>query len=240
MALGAGPAAEDRAAAAGDARDAVTAGDLATVPSPPPTRPVTEILIRVVDVVGATVGIVVTAPLLLLAALAVRVGSRGPVLFWQDRYGRHGEMFRVVKFRTMVVDQGAVVDLVRIEALEREGVLTKSDADPRVTSVGRFLRRTSIDELPQLWNVLRGEMSLVGPRPLLPFMLDPYPNLKRARSVVKPGVTGRWQISARDANTTALGMMDEDLAYIRERSLKGDLGILVRTVPAVLRGSGAV
>jgi exopolysaccharide production protein ExoY len=129
---------------------------------------------------------------------------------------------------------------VRVEELERQGVLAKSDSDPRVTRVGRFLRRTSIDELPQLWNVLRGDMSLVGPRPLLPFMLDPFPDLRAARCTVKPGITGLWQISSRDENTNAWSMADEDLAYIADRGVAQDMQILLRTVPAVLRGSGAV
>ncbi len=240
MALGIGPVKHGRAAFVRASSDVRPTRDLDRVPARPRPRPFTEFAIRVVDVCGALLGLVVTGPLLLLGALAVRLTSPGPVLFWQDRYGRDGVTFRVVKLRTMVVDQSAVIDLTEVEALERRGVLAKSERDPRVTRVGRWLRRTSIDELPQLWNVLHGDMSLVGPRPLLPFMLDPYPNLRRARGVVKPGLTGQWQISARDDNTTALGMMDEDLRYIRERSFVGDVRILAQTLPAVMRGSGAV
>ena len=140
----------------------------------------------------------------------------------------------------MVVDHSKVVDLVRVEALERQGVLTKSENDPRVTRIGKLLRRTSIDELPQLWNVLRGDMGLVGPRPLLPFMLAPYPELRRARSAVRPGLTGLWQVSKREDNTSALSMSDEDLEYVATRSVAGDFAIIMRTVPAILRGSGAV
>ncbi|MGZ4676755.1 MAG: sugar transferase [Acidimicrobiia bacterium] len=199
-----------------------------------------ELAIRILDVVGASLGLLLSSPIWIPAALAVRLSSRGPAFFAQDRYGRDESVFKVVKLRTMVVDQAKVIDLVRVEELEKLGVLTKSDSDPRVTRLGKFLRRTSIDEIPQLWNVLRGEMSLVGPRPLLQFMLDPYPNLRAARCVVKPGVTGLWQISSRDDNTTALSMAAEDLQYIEERSLRTDLGIIARTIPAVVRGSGAV
>ncbi len=208
--------------------------------SNPGTRPFTDAVQRVIDVIGSGVLLVLVSPILLAAALMVRVTSRGPALFWQDRYGRHEELFRVVKLRTMVVDQGKVIDLVRVEELERVGVLAKSDDDPRVTAVGKFLRRSSIDELPQLWNVLRGDMSLVGPRPLLPFMLEPYPELRRVRCAVRPGVTGLWQVSKRDDNTSALSMADEDLAYIENRSVGNDISIMLRTIPAILRGSGAV
>ena len=150
------------------------------------------------------------------------------MFFWQERCGKDETIFRVVKLRTMVVDHAQVIDLVRVEALERQGVLTKSDDDPRVTAVGKFLRRTSIDELPQLWNVLRGDMSLVGPRPLLPFMLEPYPELRAARGVVKPGLTGLWQVSARDDNTNAWSMAREDLEYVATRSVAGDMSIMLQ------------
>ncbi len=205
-----------------------------------PARPVTDAMQRVIDVVGSAVLLVLVSPVLLAAALVVRITSRGPAFFWQDRYGRDEALFRVVKLRTMVVDQAKVIDLVRVEELERVGVLSKSENDPRVTAFGKFLRRSSIDELPQLWNVLRGDMSLVGPRPLLPFMLEPYPELRRVRCAVRPGLTGLWQISKRDDNTNALSMADEDLAYIESRSVGNDFRIMLRTIPAILRGSGAV
>ncbi len=195
---------------------------------------------RVMDIVGAGTALILLSPVLAGAAVLVRLTSRGPALFWQERYGRGEKRFRVVKFRTMVVDQAAVIDLVAVEAREGQGVLTKLQNDPRVTRVGKWLRRTSVDELPQLFNVLRGDMTLVGPRPLLPFMLDPYPELRRHRCAVRPGLTGLWQVSQRAANTTALAMADDDLAYVEQQSLALDLRILVRTLPAVVRGSGAV
>ncbi len=188
----------------------------------------------------ASVLLVLTAPVVVIAALAVRLTSPGPAFFWQERYGRDQSIFRMVKLRTMVVHQAAVIDLSRVQAAERAGVLTKTENDPRVTRVGRFLRRTSLDELPQLWNVLRGDMALVGPRPLIPFMLDPYPALRRARCVVRPGLTGLWQISQRADHTSALSMAAKDLEYVATRTVGGDLRIMLGTVPAVLRGSGAV
>ena len=205
-----------------------------------PTRPITDAMRRLIDIVGAGVLLIVFSPILLGAALLVRLTSKGPAFFWQDRYGKNESIFRVVKLRTMVIDQGNVIDLVRVEELERNGVLTKSENDPRVTRIGKFLRRTSIDELPQLWNVLCGDMALVGPRPLLPFMLAPYPELRRVRCAVRPGLTGLWQVSKREDNTSALSMADEDLEYVATRSVLGDVSIMMRTIPAILRGSGAV
>ncbi len=207
---------------------------------PPRPRPLTDAAKRVMDLAGAAIALVVFSPVLVGAGLLVRLTSKGPALFRQDRYGKDETRFQVVKFRTMVVDQGAVIDLASVERLERQGVLSKSDDDPRVTRVGRWLRRTSIDELPQLWNVLRGDMGLVGPRPLLPFMLDPYPELRRIRCTVRPGLTGLWQVSKREDNTSALSMADEDLEYVTTRSVRGDLEIMVQTIPAIVRGSGAV
>lgn len=213
---------------------------LSVLPVDAPKRPVTDAVRRTLDIIGASVALVVLSPVLAVSALLVRLTSKGPALFWQERIGKDEKIFRVVKFRTMVVDHSKVVDLVRVEALEQQGVLTKLDNDPRVTRVGKVFRRTSIDELPQLWNVVRGDMALVGPRPLLPFMLEPYPELRRVRSAVRPGLTGLWQVSKREDNTSALSMADEDLAYVATRSVLGDFAIMMRTVPAILRGSGAM
>jgi lipopolysaccharide/colanic/teichoic acid biosynthesis glycosyltransferase len=205
-----------------------------------PASPVGEACRRAMDIVGAGVLLVLLSPVLLAAALAIRLTSRGPILFRQERVGRGERIFMVVKLRTMVVNHAKVIDIARVEALAKDGVLTKSENDPRITRVGRFLRRTSVDELPQLWNVLTGDMSLIGPRPLIPFMLAPYPELRRVRCTVRPGLTGLWQVSTRSDNTTALAMADADLEYIATRSLRGDMAILVRTVPAILKGSGAM
>ncbi len=195
---------------------------------------------RAIDVVGAGALLVVVSPVLAAAAIAIWITSRGPILFWQERVGKDERIFMVVKLRTMVVNHAKVIDIARVAELEKDGILSKSEDDPRITRIGRFLRRTSIDELPQLWNVLTGDMSLIGPRPLIPFMLAPYPELRRVRCTVRPGLTGLWQVSTRSDNTTALAMADADLEYIATRSLRGDLSILLRTVPAILKGSGAM
>jgi lipopolysaccharide/colanic/teichoic acid biosynthesis glycosyltransferase len=139
----------------------------------------------------------------------------------------------------MHVKQDSLVDSSAIRRMESRGILFKPKDDPRVTRLGALLRKTSIDELPQLFNVLTGDMSLVGPRPLMLHMLDPYPELRRARGLVRPGITGLWQVSARENNETALQMAHYDLAYIREFSLWNDLLIFLRTPAAVLFGRGA-
>jgi lipopolysaccharide/colanic/teichoic acid biosynthesis glycosyltransferase len=191
------------------------------------------------DAVSALVLLVLLTPLLLLAALAVRLSSPGPVLFRQKRWGRNDSRFDCWKFRTMHVKQDSLVDSSAIRRMESRGILFKPKDDPRVTRLGALLRKTSIDELPQLFNVLTGDMSLVGPRPLMLHMLDPYPELRRARGLVRPGITGIWQVSARENNETALQMAHYDLAYIREFSLWNDLLIFLRTPAAVLFGRGA-
>jgi lipopolysaccharide/colanic/teichoic acid biosynthesis glycosyltransferase len=211
--------------------------DLADPATPPVLR---RIVKRTVDITVAVVSLVVLAPILLAAALAVKLTSPGPVVFAQHRVGRDERHFTAYKLRTMVVDQDRVLDLAAVERAARAGVLTKLTDDPRVTPVGKVLRRTSIDELPQLFNVVKGDMSLVGPRPLVPFMLAPFPDLSRQRSVVRPGLTGLWQVSDRGANTTALDMAELDLRYVRSLRLRLDLRILLATIPACIRGSGAM
>lgn len=191
---------------------------------------------RVVDLVGASALLLVLAPVLLLAAVAVKLDSPGPVLFRQRRTGRQGEEFHVLKLRTMWVGaeklRGALAP--RNEA---NGHLFKIREDPRVTAVGRWLRRFSLDELPQLINVLKGQMSLVGPRPL-PVEDSTFSGEARRRLQVRPGLTGLWQISGRSdlAWEDALRL---DLEYVDTWSIRLDLAILFRTVPAVLRGNGA-
>ncbi|WP_370323795.1 sugar transferase [Euzebya sp.] len=191
---------------------------------------------RVIDVVIAAITVVCCLPVLAAAAVAVKVGDGGPILFAQTRVGLHGRPFRLLKFRTMVVD--AEARLAEVAHLnERDGVAFKATNDPRVTPIGRWLRRLSIDELPQLLNVLKGEMSLVGPRPAMPHEVSMYDLRHRRRLSVKPGVTGLWQVSARqDGDFEA--WVELDLAYIDTWSLASDVRILCRTVPAVLRGTG--
>jgi exopolysaccharide biosynthesis polyprenyl glycosylphosphotransferase len=193
---------------------------------------------RLFDIFGAGVLLVILAPVLLGAALAVRLSGPGPIFFVQPRYGRHRKRFPMFKFRSMVND--AELKQAELEVHnEAQGPVFKLKQDPRVTRVGVFLRKTSIDELPQLFNVLRGEMSLVGPRPLPLRDVSRFdePWLLR-RFSVRPGMTCIWQISGR-SNTTFDDWMKQDLTYIDNWSLSLDLSILVRTIPAVLRGTGA-
>lgn len=147
--------------------------------------------------------------------------------------------FRVYKLRSMYVDQGQLIDLGKIRAGEAVGITFKSECDPRVTPVGRLLRKTSIDELPQLWNVIRGEMSLVGPRPLAPLLFTEYPELAVRRSEVRPGITGFWQVSARAQNTSIESMAEYDLDYVEGCSLIHDVGILLKTPFVVISMVGA-
>mgnify|MGYP000549758626 CR=1 FL=1 len=178
---------------------------------------------RVMDVVISALGLLVLSPVIAIAALAIRMNSKGPVFFVQTRIGQNGEPFNMYKFRTMYADVG------KYERTPLEST------DPRITRVGRWLRRTSLDELPQLVNVLRGEMSLVGPRPEMPFIVEQYNELHRERLKVKPGITGLWQLSA-DRRLAIHENIDYDLYYIHEQSLLLDMVILVQTVFLAFRG----
>jgi lipopolysaccharide/colanic/teichoic acid biosynthesis glycosyltransferase len=197
---------------------------------------------RFMDLAGALVGLVLLGPVILAISLLIRLDSPGPVLFRQLRRGYRGQLFWVLKFRTMVVDAEQ-----RLEDLERKnesagGVLFKLRDDPRVTPLGRFLRRSSLDELPQLINVLRGEMSLVGPRPLQLRDSDKLQVLDYEgyahRLQVMPGLTGPWQVGGR-SEIDYRNMVQMDVAYARNWSLVGDLQIILRTFVVVLLGRGA-
>ncbi len=194
---------------------------------------------RAVDVIGAGILLLVSAPILLVAGLVIRLTSPGPVLFRQERVGLGGATFTMAKLRTMVVRRADVIDLAEVYDCEN-AVCTKRPEDPRVTPVGRFLRRSSLDELPQLWNVLVGDMSLVGPRPVVRYMLEPYPAVGEARARMRPGLTGLWQVLDRSASESVLAMAAADLTYVRRFSLLLDARILRATIPACLRGEGAI
>ena len=191
---------------------------------------------RALDVLGAALGLLLAAPLLALLAVAIKRDSRGPVLFRQVRVGRGGRPIRIVKLRTMVV--GAERQQEALRAHSRDPGWLLLGHDPRVTRVGRLLRRASLDELPQLWNVLRGEMSLVGPRPLIASEHAQLSAEQRRRSDVKPGLTGPWQVLGR-TEIPFERMLELDREYVERWSLAGDLRLLARTVPAVLGGRGA-
>jgi exopolysaccharide biosynthesis polyprenyl glycosylphosphotransferase len=199
-----------------------------------PDRLAAFVVKRAIDVAVAALALVVASPILLAAALAIRLRDGAPVLFRQTRIGLHGRRFEVIKLRTMVAGAEGMVDDLRQQS-ELEGHAFKLTNDPRVTRTGRFLRRTSIDELPQLWNVLWGDMSLVGPRPALPSEVDSYDMWHRRRLSMKPGITGLWQVSAR-RSTSFDSWAQLDLSYIDRWSLWLDFKILARTLPAALEG----
>ena len=193
---------------------------------------------RTLDVAVSGAALALFLPFGLAIALLIRRDG-GPVFYWQDRVGYRGRVFRFPKFRSMVAN----ADQLRETLLEANdhagsGITFKSENDPRITAVGRFLRRSSLDEIPQLWPVLKGDMSLVGPRPALPEEVQRYTPLQRRRLEAKPGLTCIWQVSGR-SQIPFEGQVALDLEYIRTRSFRGDLILLVKTIPAVLFGRGA-
>ncbi len=193
---------------------------------------------RVVDVVGAIVALVVLAPVVVLTMLAVRCTSRGPIFFVQDRCGLRGRLFRFYKFRTMVVDaETRKADLEHLN--EMHGPVFKMQRDPRITWLGAVLRKLSIDELPQLWNVIKGDMSLVGPRPPTPDEVEQYTPRQVQRLGVLPGMTGLWQVSGRSDIADFERWIDLDLEYAARWSLWLDLRILAKTPIVVLLTRGA-
>ncbi|HEY0970507.1 MAG TPA: exopolysaccharide biosynthesis polyprenyl glycosylphosphotransferase [Gemmatimonadales bacterium] len=194
---------------------------------------------RALDVLGATLGLVLLAPVLLLIATAIKVDSRGPVLFTQRRAGLGGRCFRMLKFRTMRHGADAEKDHFAHLNLTGDPRLFKIPDDPRVTRFGRFLRRWSLDELPQLWNVLHGDMSLVGPRPFFERDFAVYEEHHFHRLGAKPGITGLWQVSGRSEIINFEEVVRLDREYIETWSLSLDVSILLRTVPAVLSRTGA-
>jgi lipopolysaccharide/colanic/teichoic acid biosynthesis glycosyltransferase len=193
---------------------------------------------RLIDVAGASVGLVLLSPVIALVAVAIAIGEGRPILFRQPRAGLEGRSFSIAKFRTMQIDADARREELRsLNEVTGSAAAFKLTSDPRVTRLGRFLRRTSLDELPQLWNVLRGEMSLVGPRP------HPFDDIARyepwhfRRLAMKPGITGLWQISARrDADFDRWVALD--LEYIDRWSVALDLKLALKTIPALVRAEG--
>lgn len=192
---------------------------------------------RAMDIVGALVGLVVFSPLMIAAALAIKLTSPGPVIFKQKRAGLGGNPFTMYKFRTMIVGAEEIKKQL-LHLNEQTGPVFKMAMDPRVTSIGRFLRRTSIDELPQFLNVLKGEMSLVGPRPPTLDEIPFYENWQRRRLEVTPGLTCFWQTMGR-AKMSFDDWVRKDILYINSRNLIVDLKLLIRTVSAVITKRGA-
>lgn len=193
---------------------------------------------RVIDVTGALFGLLLLSPVLATVAVLIKLDDpKSPVLFSQTRIGKHGKPFRMYKFRSMVPDaEQKLAEL--LDRNEIKGAMFKIKEDPRVTRIGRFIRRTSIDELPQLINVLKGEMSLVGPRPPLPREVAEYTEYDKLRLTVNAGCTGLWQVNGRN-RLSFEQMVELDLEYIRHRSIWGDLKIIFRTFKLLLGAKDA-
>lgn len=197
---------------------------------------------RLFDIVAALSGLILLAPALLTVAVLTWAHDGGPAFYGHKRVGRQGRLFKCWKFRSMVRngDEILAAHLAADPAAEKEWVATqKLTNDPRVTPLGKFIRKTSIDELPQLWNVLMGEMSVIGPRPIVRAELDRYGKDRRFYLLVRPGITGLWQVNGRSATTYAR-RIEFDRLYVENWSYAQDIGILIKTPMAVLKGEGAV
>ena len=200
-------------------------------------KPVQRAMKRAIDIAVSAVALALLSPLLLVVAALVKFSSRGPLLFRQARVGQHGRQFNMLKFRSMVVNAEELKARL-LARNEQQGPVFKMKSDPRITAVGRFIRKYSIDELPQLLNVLRGEMSLVGPRPPIPAEVAKYEAWQRRRLSVRPGLTCVWQVSGRN-EISFEEWMYLDMQYIDHWSLQRDLELIAKTVPVVLTGRGA-
>lgn len=193
---------------------------------------------RIIDIVGASLGLLFLSPLFLILAVCIKLEDpKGPVFFKQTRVGKNERTFEMFKFRSMVSNAEELLGKLLV-LNEVKGAMFKMKEDPRVTRVGRFIRKTSIDELPQLWNVLKGEMSLVGPRPPLPREVADYSSYDKQRLGVVPGCTGLWQVSGRN-HLSFQEMVELDLLYIRERSLRNDIRIIFKTLLVMIGARGA-
>ncbi|WP_243373439.1 sugar transferase [Geotalea sp. SG265] len=214
------------------------------------SRKGSAIIKRLIDIIGSVAGLILFSPLFAVISVAIKLNSKGPVIFRQERYGQYGKKITFLKFRSMYVNNDDAIHRQYVKRLIEEGDDRSNDSsgsqkfykikhDPRVTAVGRFLRKTSLDELPQFFNVLMGDISLVGPRPPIPYELENYALWHRHRILgIKPGLTGMWQVKGR-SSTTFDGMVRLDLKYIREWSLWLDLKLMLLTPMAVVRGKGA-
>lgn len=193
---------------------------------------------RLVDILGSIFALVIFSPIFLGTALAIKLEDRGPVFYKQTRVGRNGRLFGMWKFRSMIVNADAIKDQLIEQNQHKEGVTFKMKDDPRITKVGKWIRKLSLDEFPQFYNVLKGDMSLVGPRPPVPREVAEYKALHLRRLRIRPGITCIWQISGR-SEIDFEGQVRLDLQYIQAENLFEDIWILIKTVPAVLLGKGA-
>ena len=197
----------------------------------------TYFLKRALDIIGSSILLVLLSPLFLITALAIKIDAPGPVFYSQTRVGKWGKLFTMHKFRSMVVGADKMKDEL-LDQDEAGGVIFKIKRDPRITRVGRIIRKLSIDELPQIWNVLKGDMSLVGPRPPVPREVAQYELSDRRRLDVIPGITCIWQVSGR-SDIDFKGQVKLDIQYIESQSFWTDIKLLFKTIPAVLLGKGA-
>lgn len=205
-----------------------------------PARSIGLTFKRIFDVVASAAGLLFLIPLVFVpTAIAVKLTSRGPVFFQQERVGLHNRLFKIYKFRTMVDNAEELKTKLLKKNENKNGITFKIKNDPRLTSIGGFLRKTSIDELPQLFNVFLGQMSLVGPRPALLEEVEKYTDNYRKRITVRPGITGLWQISGRSDNSDFDRWVALDAQYIDTWSFWNDIIILFKTIPVVLKGRGA-
>ncbi|WP_309400710.1 sugar transferase [Cerasicoccus maritimus] len=193
---------------------------------------------RVLDIIGSSVALICFSPIFAITALLIKLEDRGPIVFSQTRVGESGRAFQCLKFRSMVVNADQIKADLSEQNQHEAGVTFKMKDDPRITKVGKYIRKLSIDEFPQFYNVLRGDMSLVGPRPPVPREVAEYKAFHLRRLMVKPGITCLWQIGGR-ADIDFEGQVRLDLQYIAAQSLSQDILILLKTVPAVLLGKGA-
>lgn len=193
---------------------------------------------RAMDILGSLFGIIILSPIFLVIALLIKIEDRkGSVIFKQLRVGKDGKLFYIYKFRSMVTNAEKLLDKL-LDKNETTGAMFKMKNDPRVTRIGHFIRRTSIDELPQLFNVLKGNMSLVGPRPPLPREVDKYTSYDKQRLLVTPGCTGLWQVSGR-SNVGFKKMVELDIRYIEKRSLYFDIKLIYKTINLIFNSNGA-
>ena len=197
-----------------------------------------EVIKRLIDIVCSFLGVLVLSPLFIIIAIIIKMTSKGPVFFSQKRVGKNGKEFDMYKFRSMVVNAEELKEKLAAKN-EMSGPMFKMKDDPRVTKVGKFIRKTSIDELPQLWNVLKGDMSLVGPRPSLPKEVAQFENWMYKRLEVKPGLTCYWQVSGRN-NIDFEDWMKLDIKYVDERSTWIDIKLIFKTVFVLFGDKNAV
>jgi len=196
------------------------------------------IIKRIIDIIGALSGIILISPVMIIVAILIKFDSKGPVFFAQSRVGRDGKTFMMYKFRSMCSDAECLLGKLKNENEMTGGPMFKMKDDPRITKVGKFVRKTSIDELPQLFNILKGEMSLVGPRPSLPKEVRQFTSFQKRRLIAKPGLTCYWQVRGR-SDISFIEWMKMDVEYIEERNTWIDITLIFKTVGVLFGDEGA-